>query len=206
MISTLSRLRALGPLVFIALVAAACSQSQPSNFYTLSSLERPDGVQAAAQGPAIGVGPITLPKYLDRPQIVTRSSPNKVELAEFEKWAESLDNIFSRTLADNLGVLLKTDQVVVLPRRRTVPLDYKVEVDVTRFDTTTSGQTRLTARWSLFAKDDREPAVIRETTIATLTEAPEDFEAIVASMSRAVENLSREIARTIQAQPPVPAS
>ena len=147
-----------------------------------------------------------MPKYLDRPQIVTRSSPNKVELAEFDKWAESLDNILSRAMADNLGVLLETDRVVVLPRRRNLPLDYQVEVNITRFDTTTQGQTRLTARWILFGKEDREPLVSRESIIATLTETPEDFEAVVASMSRAVENLSREIARTIKEQPPVPAS
>ena len=204
MISTLSRMRALDPLFFLAFVVAACSQSQPSNFYTLSSLER--APNAGTAGPAIGVGPITLPAYLDRPQIVTRSSPNKVELAEFDKWAESLDNIFSRTMADNLGVLLETDRVVVLPRRRNLPLDFQVEVNVTRFDTTTTGQTQLTARWILFGKDSKEPLVSRESVIATLTETPEDFEAIVASMSRAIENLSREIARTIKAQPPVPAS
>lgn len=200
MISTLSQIRALGLLVIVAFVAAACAQSQPSNFYTLSSLER--AANAGTDGPAIGVGPVTLPKYLDRPQIVTRSSPNKVELAEFEKWAESLDNIFSRAVADNLGVLLETDQVVVLPRRRNLPLDYQVEINVTQFDTTTDGKTRLSARWILFGKDDKQPLVSREAVIAALTETPEDFESVVASMSRAVENLSREIARTIKAQPP----
>ncbi len=200
MISTFSRLRALGSLVIVAFIAVACAQSQPSNFYTLSSLER--APNAGTEGPAIGVGPISLPKYLDRPQIVTRSSPNKLELAEFDKWAESLDNILSRAMADNLGVLLETDRVVVLPRRRNLPLDYQVEVNITRFDTTTAGETQLTARWILFGKDSKTPLVSRESVVATRTETPDDFEAIVASMSRAVENLSREIARTIKAQPP----
>ena len=200
MIRTLSYIRALGLPVIAAFVVAACAQSQPSNFYTLSSLER--APNAGTEGPAVGVGPISLPKYLDRPQIVTRSSPNKVELAEFDKWAESLDNIFSRAMADNLGVLLETDRVVVLPRRRNLPLDYQVEVNVTRFDTATGGETQLTARWILFGKDGKQPLVSRESIVATRTETPEDFEAIVASMSRAVENLSREIARTIKAQPP----
>ncbi len=204
MISTLSRLRALGPLVFIAFVAVACGQSQPSNFYTISSLER--APNAGTAGPAVGVGPISLPEDINRPQIVTRSSPNKVELAEFDKWAESLDKIFPRAMADNLGVLLETDRVVVLPRRRNLPLDFQVEINVTRFDTTIEGQTQLTARWILFGQDNREPLVSRESVIATLTETPDDFESIVASMSRAVENLSREIARTIKAQPPAPAS
>lgn len=201
MINYLSRHRSLGPLFFIALLAAGCSQSQPSNFYTLSSLERPAGTVAEASTPAVGVGPISLPKYLDRPQIVTRSSPNKLELAEFEKWAESLDNIFTRTLADNLGVLLKTDRVAVLPRRRDLPLDYQVEVDVTQFDTTTDGKTRLAARWNLFRKGGKDPLVSRESIIEIATKTPDDFEAVVAAMSRAVESLSREIARTIQTQP-----
>jgi len=32
---------------------------------------------------AIGVGPVEFPKFLDRPQIVTRKSQHRVEVSEF---------------------------------------------------------------------------------------------------------------------------
>ena len=197
----LSRRHTILMLASAGLVAAGCAQSKPSNFYTLSSLRgQGQGPGKSGPGPAVGVGPITLPPYLDRPQIVTRSSANKLELAEFHKWAESLKDIFSRTMADNLGALLGTDQVAVLPRRRNLPTDYQVEIDVTQFDTTIGGQTLLAARWTLFGKDGERPLVTKESAITSSTTTPKDYESVVAAMSQAVEQLSQEIAQAIKAR------
>ena len=70
----------------VGLLAAGCAQTPPSNFSTLSSLRSDDtqGSGADPEGPTIALGPVKLPQYLDRPQIVTRSSPNRVHLAEFD--------------------------------------------------------------------------------------------------------------------------
>ena len=70
---------------------------------------RDDPGTAAAQGPVIGVGPITVPKYLDRPQIVTRSGRNQLALGEFDRWAEPLQDNVLRVLAENLAFLIPTD-------------------------------------------------------------------------------------------------
>ena len=69
----------------------ACTSTQ-SRFYTLNSLSASGIVPAAAaaQGPVIGVGAVTFPKDLDRPQIVTRASRNQLTLGEFDRWAEPL--------------------------------------------------------------------------------------------------------------------
>ena len=82
----------------------ACT-STPSRFYVLSSLSASETIAATAatQGPVIGVGPITLPKYLDRPQIVTRAGSNQLALAEFDRWAEPLQDNVARVLAENLA-------------------------------------------------------------------------------------------------------
>ncbi len=199
MTANIPRRNALFALAAAGLLAAGCAKTQPSQFYTLSSQRgAAKAPGTGASGPAVGVGPITLPQYLDRPQIVTRSSANKLELAEFHKWAESLENIFSRTMADNLGALLNTDQVVVLPRRRSPRIDYQVEIDVTQFDTTVGGQTVLTARWTLFGADGERTLVSKESTITNGSANPKSYESIVAAMSQAVGQLSREIAEAIQ--------
>jgi uncharacterized lipoprotein YmbA len=186
-------------LLVAMLFAPGCAETQPANFYTLSSLQGGDGAAGSGgRGPAIGVGPITLPKYVDRPQIVTRSSPNRLELAEFHKWAEPLRDIFSRIVANNLATLMTTDQVITLPRRRSVPIDYQVEIDVTQFDTSVTGNTVLAARWTLFGKDGKKPLLMQESKISSAAANPKDYESVVAAMSRAVEALSREIAQAIR--------
>ena len=51
--------------------------SQPSNFNVLTPLassERLPPLPGGERGLSLGVGPVTLPPYLDRPEIVTRPS------------------------------------------------------------------------------------------------------------------------------------
>ena len=76
------------------------------------------------------MGPVLLPAHLDRPQIVTRASENRLVLAEFHKWGEPLNTNFARVLAEDLAVLLATERVAVFPWRRAVPVDYQLEVRV----------------------------------------------------------------------------
>lgn len=194
-------------LVFLALalllvVSGGCTTTtKPSRFYALSPVAT-SGAQPAAEtaghGVAIGVGPIKLPEHLDRPQIVTRSSSNQLQLAEFDRWAGPLEDDFSRILAENLSILLSTDRVSLYPWRRSVPIDYQVAVDVTRFDGGLGGNALLTARWTVFSGRDKKVLFMERSRISEPSRA-QGYEAIVAAQSRALGQLSREIANAIKA-------
>ncbi len=189
-------------LLAAATAISACAKTEPSTFYTLSSLRTSSAAKPASQDGAlaVGVGPITLPQYLDRPQIVTRSSPNRMGLAEFNKWAEPMSDIFSRVMTENLSILIGSQNVVSLPRRRLVPLDYQVEIEVSQFDTEETGRTVLAARWSLFGKDSEKPLLTRNSVITDNAANAQSYDSVVASMSRTVEALSREIAEAIKSR------
>jgi uncharacterized protein len=148
---------------------------------------------------AVGVEPVILPPYLDRTQLVTRAGSNRVVLADFDSWAEPLDGLFSRVLAENLAILLGTDDVLLLPQRRPMSLDYQVEVDVTRFDVDTSGNAVLDARWWVLDRDDER--VLRNGR-STITEPAQvdDYTAAAAALSRALDAMSLEIAQAIADQ------
>jgi uncharacterized lipoprotein YmbA len=183
--------------VAVLLVVAGCSQSPPTEFYTLSSMQLPPGGSSTPKT-VVGVGPVTLPDYLDRPQIVTRASGNRVMLADFDSWIEPIDSMFTRVLAQNLSVLLASDNVVSLPQRRAIPLDYQVEVDVTRFDADAAGRAVLDARWRVFGEGGE--GLIEEGRSA-IVEPPvdaADYEAVVASMSKALAQMSSDIASVIE--------
>lgn len=181
----------------LLLVIAGCSQSPPTEFYTLSGMQLPPGGLSAPRT-VVGIGPVTLPDYLDRPQIVTRASGNRVILASFHAWVEPVDGMFTRVLVGNISSLLATDNVVTLPQRRPMPLDYQVEVDVTRFDADLSGRAVLDARWRVFGKDgDRLVEEGRSTIVEPVAE-PGSYEAIVAAMSKALARMSSTIAGAIE--------
>ena len=182
-----------------SLIIGGCA-SQPSRFYLLSAgpnAETASLETSGRQGPTIGVVPVTLPRYVDRPQIVTRTSPYELKVAEFDRWAEALDTNFSRVLADNLSTLLPTARVVMSPWPRTIPIAYQVTVDVTHFLSQVGGDSLLIADWTLF-KGAGQEVLASGTSRSSASPSGRDYAAIVAAMSQTVASLSREIATAIR--------
>jgi len=145
----------------------------------------------------IGIGPVELPAYLDRQQIVTRVSPNELHLAGFDEWAEPLDDNFTRVLVENLSVLLSKNLFAIFPFRGSESIDYQVQVEVIRFDGSLAGDASLLVRWTIFGEDDKKLLLTRKSSFKEATGGP-GYEALVAAQSRTVEALSREIARAIK--------
>jgi uncharacterized lipoprotein YmbA len=146
---------------------------------------------------AVGVGPIELPEYLDRPEIVTRASPNALYLAQFDQWAEPLETNFTRVLAENLYSLLCADPIAVFPWGGSARIDYQVVVDVVQFDGEVGGDASLSARWSIFGMNGDEALATGKSSF-TEPAGAQDYEALVAAKSRAIGDLSRQIARALK--------
>jgi uncharacterized lipoprotein YmbA len=189
-------------LAVVSLVASllglgACA-STPSHFYLLNTLSASETMPAtaAAQGPVIGVGPITLPKYLDRPQIVTRASRNQLALGEFDRWAEPLQDNVSRVLAENLAHLVPTDQILLHPWTRSATVDYQVSMEVLQFDGWLGGESTLLARWSIL--DGAEHELLNKMVHLHAPTGGQGYEAMVVAMNQMLEALSRDIAPAIQ--------
>ena len=145
---------ALACICFTGCVHVGQQQQQPWGLFTLSPLPGPGAEQAATTNspglarPAIGVGPIQLPGYLDQDQIVTRISQNRVTLSGDDRWAQPLEDNIGQVLAHNLSVLLR-DRVRVQPWPARERPTYQLEIDVLSFETDTAGTAHLVARWFL---------------------------------------------------------
>ena len=183
------------------MVLNACTgTTKPSNFYVLSAL--PESETAAKtvgneNALAIGIGPITLPIYLDRSQIVTRIDRNELKMDEFNRWAEPLKENFFRVLAENLSVLLNTVDVSIYPRRILRPVDYQVPIDVTRFDVTADGQALLIAYWAILGQDGRK-ILLKKKSILRADTASMNYKDMVATQNQVLSELSRAIAAEIK--------
>ncbi|MFL5337704.1 MAG: membrane integrity-associated transporter subunit PqiC [Geminicoccaceae bacterium] len=200
----LGRRAYLGGLAFMVALAG-CATTKPTNFYTLSRATEPQASKLAAHGLVIGLGPVTVPQYLDRPDIVTREGANQMRLAEFSKWAESLEPLVTRIMAEDLYTLLDASDVIPLPQRGDVPLDRVVEVDIGRFDADASGQVVLDARWRVYKGDNATLLASGRSMITEQGTPVPGYDGIVAAMSRALGRTSDEIARAIAAPPQAPA-
>jgi uncharacterized lipoprotein YmbA len=190
------------------LLLAACSggllgkgTQEPTRFYQLNPISESsmaEGVFKTGDEPiSIALGVDGFPEYLARSQIVTRASDNKLQIAQFDHWAEPLQQNFTRVLVVNLSVQLSTDRIYVFPWKKNRPIDYEVLVDVARFDGELGGDVVLFARLSIFDAKGREELVTQSARVTVSAEA-KDYEAQVAAMSRAVGELSRKIAKSIK--------
>ena len=100
------------------------------------------------------------------------------------------------TLALNLAHLLSTQQISTHPWPRTWPLDYQVIVYVWRFDADENGRVVLRAHWMVQDKTGKHIIAQRLADISETVPAG-DFEAIAAAQSKALAELSRDIAEAI---------
>jgi len=193
-------------LLAFGLIMGSCSPfgagtQRDTKYYVLSSMQsEAQPVQPLANLPdiGIGVGPIRMPLYLDRSDIVTRGSLNEVEIADFAQWAGPLQENFSRVLAENLSVLLATDKVGVFPFVRRDSLDYNITVYVTRFDGMQGDKAHLRARWSIL-DGKRKKSLFEKHTVASHPTETDTTEALIAAKSSTLGQLSREIAEAIEA-------
>ncbi len=171
--------------------------------YMLSALSSGEGQKETHSnkgGVVIGLGPFEFPEYLNRPQIVTRVSPNELKAAEFHRWAEPLKENFSRVLAENLSVLLSTDRIIPYPQKKSTPTDYQVTVDVVRFDGTPGGNASLVARCRILGDDGAKVLWVKKSSFSEAT-GGRGYEELVSAHSRLVGALSGEIADAIKSRP-----
>jgi uncharacterized protein len=185
----------------LASLWTACSPLSPrpdeTQFFVLAPVASPTAPPTNAV--TIGLGPVTLPAYLARPQMVTRLGPTQIDVSNYDRWAEALDGNFTRSLSQNLGALLHTNDIIQYPWYATTTLDYVVRVDVLEFEADTTGLAVLRCRWAVLDSDGStiagaESRYTQQATDATTASA-------VAALSQVVGALAHELAGAIPGAP-----
>ncbi len=189
-------------LICCGLLVAGCSPLAPipdrSDFFILTPVASPADMTpiatstTAASRVSIGVGPIDFPDYLRRLEVVTLTAPNQIDLSDHRRWGEPLDKNFARVLSENLAQLLGTRKIEKYPWPRRTQIDYQIEIDVLKFETTRQGQSQLSARWIIKDGATAKDLYASETNL-TGQVPPGDIGASVA-LSSALAKLSGDIA------------
>jgi len=190
-------------LTALLILLSGCGSSSSTRLYVLRSWSDPMDKKELQPSDrehcvSIGIGPVRIADYLDRPQIVTRVTPDEIKVAEFDQWAEPLEQNISRVLADNLSALICTKVVVVFPWNTSVPLDYQVEVKINRLDGNLGGNSTLEAQWVAFGLRGSKHLLAAKKLSFTEPTGGQDYQALVSSESRTLRELSRNIAETLK--------
>jgi uncharacterized lipoprotein YmbA len=184
-------------------VAGCIGASPAPNFYTLSPASGEAAGEAVANQPELGlvIGPLDFPRYLDRPEIVTRDGSHRLVLADGHRWGGSLRNDILRVVADDLGRLLGTSRVAIYPSEPRFPAAYRVLLDLREFEGIPSQSVVLRVRWTIAGAADGRALAVEETRIEQPV-ASASFNDLVAAESVALGNLNRQIAERLSGLPP----
>jgi hypothetical protein len=191
--------RSITLCAFVLLLVAACGSSPPVRYFALSPM---DSVQQQDPDDAVtlGVGPLRLPEYLNRSQIVTRGGGSELEVDEFSRWAEPLTLALHRVVSTDVDNMMDGVIVIAFPWEAMVQnaVDYRLLGEVTRFDADRSGRVVLDIQWAISDVPGGVAVVIRRSKYETRASRPDDPAIVTSAMNDALAMFSRDVVRELE--------
>ncbi|HEY1372484.1 MAG TPA: PqiC family protein [Candidatus Binatia bacterium] len=193
----------LGLFIAALLSLAGCLSSfttpQPdrTRYFTLTSKVEADAGNPGLDDISLGVGPVRIPGYLDRDQLVTRVSESRFDVSENDRWIEPLDEDVSRVLAQNLYILLKSDRIFRYPWPNGRYITHQIDIEILRFEATAANEAQLSARWAIIETGTKQLLASKQTFVKRPIQGTTK-EAAVDALSLTLADFSREIANSVR--------
>jgi uncharacterized lipoprotein YmbA len=189
-------------LAFLLLLAASlslcgCASGPQARYYTLLAVHPPvEETDTLRKGEAgVAIGPVTLPDYVDRPEIVTRSAGGEVEIANLDRWAGPLEDEVTRVLVEDVGAFLRQRGMTAVSWRQQGAGRASVPITIVRLDAVPGRDVQINAQWRVRGIGPTGDTRFFQETFRAVVAGP-DYRSTVQAMSQAVGQLSARIAQT----------
>ncbi|MFA5363274.1 MAG: PqiC family protein [Candidatus Omnitrophota bacterium] len=144
----------------------------------------------------IGVGPVKIPEYQNRPQMVTQNKKNMLTFAQFDRWGESLDLGVARLIGEELTGMLPGMKCIVYPWNSALPVKYQVVVEIVQMESELDKDLFIAAQWLVIDAKNTKTMVIKRSEFRQPI-IPQDYSGLVKTISEACASLSGEIAEAL---------
>ena len=177
----------------LALTLVGCGGAK-QKYYRLSS----DGpAPVGTTGLSVGIGPVTLPGYLDRAELVFQSTTNEFQVPLDAHWTGTLKDNISNVLAANVGNRLRSGNVVSFPWNPILKLRYTVAVDVNRFQAVSGKGAILEVSWRVLGGGEGQ-LISRHNARYEEPVQGDGYDPVVAAESRLLARLADDIAASLR--------
>lgn len=177
------------------LLVAACSSSPQSRFYLLKAMDTsPSLVNSDFEG-SILIGPVELPDYIKREEIVFRNDSHRVTVADYDRWAEPLDRHITTLISANLATQFGTSKVIDYYSNFTSIPDTTIRIRITEFNPSPNNEVELSAAWEVSRRESGDPTVFSKSI--TVPIAGSDVVSAVEAMNQALNRLSINISESL---------
>lgn len=140
----------------------------------------------------IGIGPVHISDYLERPQMVTWDNTSQLHFDEYHRWAESLQQNIDRVITENIASLRPEDALLSFPWMQQSLLDYHIMIHINRLDVDQNNQAVLVAQWEIMDRKKHEIVAI-ERSVYQQPLTSKDYAARVSAFNQLLASLSEEI-------------
>lgn len=186
-------------LLYLALpfLLVACSSSSSTQFYLLKAIN-PENIEVnkpRSKNLKVLVNPIKFPEYLDRPQMVIRDSSYKLKLSENHRWAEPLNNEFTRVLVKNLSIRIAPNHVLEYSELNGSQPDIHLSIKVLRLDVNADDQAILSVKWAYWLGNNA--AINRFSNEYSIPIKNNTYDSKVEAQSQAIALFTDELAKKL---------
>jgi hypothetical protein len=187
-----------GLFIFILSGCVSAGSSPDPRFYMLKSIGEEGAVQKLniPANTITLIGPVDIPQYLDRPQIVTQDDRGMINIAQFDRWGESLDAGIMRLIIEDLHLMLPETTFEAFPCNYAIPLNYQVIVEIQQLRSNLKGDLLLVAQWSIINANTQKMLFTKRSDLSQQIN-PHNYSGLADALSRAVSSLSGQIARNL---------
>jgi len=181
-------------LISLCLLLSACvlGTSQTSKFYTLTS--QPNEAVSDSYKSFVGISRIQLPKYADRPQIVTqKEDTNEVIISEYNRWLESPSVLATRAIVTDLSALLPAAQIKT---RQAIAekFDRIITIEIIKISAVLGKQVELDA-WYVI-KNNSGKILVRQKFSETM-KIGKSYNDLAIGFSQLLNKLSQDISHSL---------
>jgi len=189
--------------LILALALGGCiamSNSPTPRFYALQAMDESQASEkfTIPSSVIIGIGPVKVPEYQNRPQIVTQDTNSLITFAQFDRWGEPLDLALLHLVSANLSVILPGATLEISPWNLAIPVKYQVIMDVVRLESRLDKDISLTVQWSVIDLENKKMVLTKKSEFSKPIE-PHNYSGLAKTLSMECASLSGEIAKTLSA-------
>lgn len=182
-------------LIVLGFILAACTRSKEPQYYLLNPIAMPNKQMNHYNNLHLGIDDITIPDYLEKPQVMISYSPNRVELEEYHQWVGALDKNIKSVISTNLTSLLPGAIVENSPWNAKFKPNYQLQIDIEQFTIDMQGNSILRAEFILYHENNiaKKKDVYYRLKINNIT-----IENLIASMNNNLTHLTQDIAQVVR--------
>lgn len=185
-----------------ALVAAlsACGTSPPVRFYSLSEPATPTVTKTGSA--VVVMGPFDVAQYLRRPQIVVRDADQRLQLAQFDQWAEAPQMALVPWLTREVDRQLAPAVVVAFPSLGHSDAPYRVRGTIAQWDTDARGTAVLVVQWEGVSEGNAALVPLHTSRYTAQALRPDNYSDVVRALNQTLADFAKDIAGALSSALP----